>query len=310
MPDFSNFIHSALLQTLCSEDWGRSPRHWSCSDTALTDALVEQTRWELLCAAAGGVWGRLRVANTIDTLPRETIENTPPAPEQIQSLLAHGYSLVFNDIQDLSPDIAHLCKWLGNHLFAGVNCNVYLSPQHAQALPRHYDDQDVIVLQLSGQKHWRVYAAANNQHNPLPGVEYSEKLASQGTCLLETTLTSAGALYIPAGFPHEANTTESDSVHLTFSLKTPCNADLIAAVLTQATFAPHDTVQLRGRLPTAWLDKPGPAHGQRALNQTRQILLRMAQALDLAKLQQALQLLSQQQSELTPDPQAPVTTGH
>jgi ribosomal protein L16 Arg81 hydroxylase len=38
-----------------------------------------------------------------------------------------------------------------------VGANVYITPGGSQGLSPHHDDVEVFILQLEGEKHWRLY---------------------------------------------------------------------------------------------------------------------------------------------------------
>lgn len=114
--------------------------------------------------------------------------------------------------------------------------NMYVTaPQKRTSAPPHTDKQDVIVVQTSGKKHWRVYSP------PTPSLKPSSDMFARGKgddnlplyalesefgceLLLETTLSEGDILFIPAAFPHTTDTAEENvdetSIHLTFGLDT------------------------------------------------------------------------------------------
>ncbi|XP_007899499.2 ribosomal oxygenase 2 [Callorhinchus milii] len=96
-----------------------------------------------------------------------------------------------------------------------VGSNVYITPQGSQGLPPHYDDVEVFILQLEGEKHWRLYKPTN----PLAR-EYSVELEERiGSPTHEFTLKSGDLLYFPRGTIHQADTPAggSHSTHITIS---------------------------------------------------------------------------------------------
>lgn len=96
-----------------------------------------------------------------------------------------------------------------------VGSNVYITPQESQGLPPHYDDVEVFILQLEGQKHWRLY-------NPTVHLarEYNvESEARIGNPTHEFMLKPGDFLYFPRGTIHQADTPVgiSHSTHVTIS---------------------------------------------------------------------------------------------
>ncbi|XP_072901680.1 ribosomal oxygenase 2 isoform X2 [Hemitrygon akajei] len=96
-----------------------------------------------------------------------------------------------------------------------VGSNVYITPPDSQGLPPHYDDVEVFILQLEGEKHWRLYKPTN----PLAR-EYSTEAEDRiGSPTHEFILKPGDLLYFPRGTIHQADTPVggSYSTHITIS---------------------------------------------------------------------------------------------
>lgn len=136
-----------------------------------------------------------------------------------------GCSVVLNHADWTSPWIAALCEDL-QRSFPHSYANVYITPPGSQAVSAHADDRDVIIIQVSGQKDWKVYSKVPV---PLPypreqvgkeGLEVPAEVL-EGPSLIETTLHPGDALYMPRGYVHEARANESSfSFHVTIALAT------------------------------------------------------------------------------------------
>jgi len=114
--------------------------------------------------------------------------------------------------------------------------NLYVTaPGKRTSAPPHTDKQDVVVVQTSGSKHWRVYSppspnlypykdmfARGKGNDDLP-LYHLESPESGSELLLETTLQEGDVLFVPAGFPHTtdtANHNDKMSISMTFGLDT------------------------------------------------------------------------------------------
>ncbi|XP_041088637.1 ribosomal oxygenase 2 isoform X1 [Polyodon spathula] len=96
-----------------------------------------------------------------------------------------------------------------------VGSNVYITPQESQGLPPHYDDVEVFILQLEGEKRWRLYKPTV----PLAR-EYSLEPEDRiGSPTHEFTLKPGDLLYFPRGTIHQADTPSGvqHSTHVTIS---------------------------------------------------------------------------------------------
>ncbi|XP_060990266.1 ribosomal oxygenase 2 isoform X1 [Dama dama] len=96
-----------------------------------------------------------------------------------------------------------------------VGSNVYITPAGAQGLPPHYDDVEVFILQLEGEKRWRLYQPTV----PLAR-EYSLEAEDRiGRPTHAFTLKPGDLLYFPRGTIHQAATPDglAHSTHVTVS---------------------------------------------------------------------------------------------
>ncbi|NXV72719.1 RIOX2 oxygenase, partial [Atlantisia rogersi] len=96
-----------------------------------------------------------------------------------------------------------------------VGSNVYITPQGSQGLPPHYDDVEVFILQLEGEKHWRLYKPTVHLAREY-NVEPEDRI---GSPTHEFILKPGDLLYFPRGTIHQADTPLgiSCSTHVTIS---------------------------------------------------------------------------------------------
>jgi hypothetical protein len=275
-------LHRLLGQTEMAE-----PFVWSLPDPGLVITLSECFDLDSLVMGARGNWGEVRVAGRQQEAS-EWIAGKVPSPELVRKLFCAGHSVVINDLQDKLFPVFSLCQELSALLVSGVNCNAYLTPARAQGLAKHYDDEDVIVVQLRGAKTWRLYPPARAL-NPFPGLDYCQPYVDDCQEFSQQSMTPGKALYLPRGVPHEAFCTDDSSLHLTFSIQAVSQADLVHALVEAVAVHVDDPHRLRRRLPLAWL-KGGRATGS-GLLATRALLSSLAADLDAASLDQAMATL-------------------
>lgn len=136
-----------------------------------------------------------------------------------------------------------------------VGCNAYVTPPAAQGLAPHYDDVEVFIVQLEGEKCWKLYK---------PPVElprsYSKNFdeAEIGLPTHQFTLKPGDLLYMPRGTIHQAWTPESSGTHSThITISTYQNhtvGDCLKAVAPDLIDAAVDAcVELRRGLPMQFL---------------------------------------------------------
>lgn len=191
----------------------------------------------------------------------------PASPEAMGSILGayrQGATVVVRKAHLEHDAVSALATTLEAELGQPVTINVYATPPGAQGFKEHADGHDVFVLQLSGQKRWRVYRpvielALDAQITRPPPLE--EQLRPPpaegfGEPLLETTLRPGHLLYLPRGFVHAASTNDEGSIHLTIGLHGLRRVELLSALLAEVAErarALRETLPLLGRDPGAEL---------------------------------------------------------
>ncbi|MEY2776285.1 MAG: hypothetical protein RLY30_383 [Pseudomonadota bacterium] len=106
------------------------------------------------------------------------------------------------------------------------NCEAFFSRQSNEAYSGHRDSDDVLVIQVSGQKRWRVHAPQRRRYQG----NYPLTEQQMGPLLKEFVMNPGDVLYVRAGVPHRCTTPGSHSLHLSFDLcdRTP-NIEQISA---------------------------------------------------------------------------------
>jgi hypothetical protein len=99
------------------------------------------------------------------------------------------------------------------------------------------------VLQVAGEKHWRVYHPLFDL--PLKHQRYSKALGEHGAPVLELTLRAGDTLYLPRGWLHDALTSETDSLHVTVGVNLHTWADALRLALDEC----EDDVEFRRSVP-------------------------------------------------------------
>jgi len=137
----------------------------------------------------------------------------------LQSNCRQGLSLVINSIQDVMRDIALVNAIIERELRCPVHTNAYMSFSCDSAFKPHWDNHNVLVLQVHGRKQWTCWGQpwqfpTNKSECPVPSV--------LGKPEWEGLLEPGDILYVPRGDIHAAKVMESeDSVHLTITIKPP-----------------------------------------------------------------------------------------
>lgn len=143
-----------------------------------------------------------------------------------------GRTVILNMVEDHDPQVAGLARAIETELGARVQVNCYLTPSGAQGFSAHYDTHDVLVVQIEGEKRWKIYGG--DAVCPLNEMSDGGPADRKARATPQTlTLKAGDVLYIPRGWIHEAETQDAASLHLTFGIHPPLGKDLLTAALDE-----------------------------------------------------------------------------
>jgi len=142
------------------------------------------------------------------------------APNQVVARYREGDTVVLQGLHHTDRHLAKIANNLALALDHPVQINGYFSPASARGLDLHFDYHDVFVVQLGGSKRWRIWEPIARTVDPVKGrhVIAKPRFEELAEPLLDLTLTAGDCLYLPRGYPHSAETTDSASEHLTIGL--------------------------------------------------------------------------------------------
>ena len=176
-----------------------------------------------------------------------TDESGRVAPHALFARFDAGASLVLSQFQLHHPPLARFCRGLERVFLHPVQANIYLTPPGAQGFRKHFDGHDVLVLQVSGEKRWRIWDGQPFP-DPTPRTPWENRFAPEGEGH-ELTMKPGDALYVPRGVIHEAMTQPNGeaSLHITIGLLEPSVATVMRRLLDRLE---QDEPRLRAAMPT------------------------------------------------------------
>jgi hypothetical protein len=152
-------------------------------------------------------------------------------PDRVAEAFADGSTIVLQALHQTWPPLARFCRALEVELGNGVQANSYYTPRRSQGFAVHHDTHDVFVLQVAGEKHWRVYEPLLDL--PLKTQRWSSSLGEPGPSVLDLTLRAGDTLYLPRGWLHDALTSDTDSLHITVGVNVHTWLDAFRAALEE-----------------------------------------------------------------------------
>ena len=168
--------------------------------------------------------------------------------DKVLAEFAGGATIVLQGLHRLWPPIIDFTRELIDDLGHPAQVNAYVTPPSSQGFDPHYDTHDVFVLQISGEKHWRIHAPVHV--DPLRTQPWDQHRgavarAATGAPVIDAVLRPGDALYLPRGWIHSATALGATSVHLTIGMAAYTRADLVDALLREV----GDNAALRSSLP-------------------------------------------------------------
>ncbi len=137
--------------------------------------------------------------------------------EKIFTLFDEGASIILGSAEHSFDALRSFCNSIGQELFSRVQANIYITPPNSQALDAHFDTHDVLVMQISGKKTWRLYDCPIEK--PILEQQYDvNKYIRPDQASIEFTLSQGDIAYIPRGWVHDAKAHSQSSVHITLGL--------------------------------------------------------------------------------------------
>lgn len=129
--------------------------------------------------------------------------------KQKATVIIHQAAKHWLALEDLSNSISRDLK-------CSTGSNVFVTPSQAQCFDAHYDEHDLMIIQISGKKSWKIYES----FVPLPLEPQNGRQVdfSHLKQLYEFNIEPGDLIYIPRGFVHEVKTTSNVSTHITLGI--------------------------------------------------------------------------------------------
>jgi hypothetical protein len=210
------------------EGLGRGFARGSLPDPSLCARLLTPTRLLDLVMRRSLTMHSLRcLVNGVDVHPRDYLGQSParrghavPMADmrRVGQLLQSGCTLILDMAHTFDPTLEVACRalqWWSHEL---VQVNLYLTTGQTAGFELHWDDHDVIVVQLAGEKSWEVRGLsrpAPMYRDAVPNSDPSNEIVWAGT------MRAGDVMHIPRGYWHQATREDRGdgfSLHATFGL--------------------------------------------------------------------------------------------
>jgi len=242
------------VETFFDEIWGLNHHHVKRCQRRFFDALLPgpstvDELLELLRREPSAV----RLVKGIDKKGSENYRLVDGSLDLagIRHDFADGYTIVLDGVEQYVRTVGTLARSLEVELNFPVQVNAYITPPGQIGLAPHYDDHDVLILQVQGSKIWHLYVGADRPPREIQR-DNEKAVAVEGLpAPTDVHLEAGDVLYVPRGRVHAAETASQQSVHLTVGIHAPTVLMLAIGALYSQSFRDD---RLNTRLPARHLD--------------------------------------------------------
>ncbi|HEX7212054.1 MAG TPA: cupin domain-containing protein [Propionibacteriaceae bacterium] len=242
--------------------WGQQPLLSPAADLpGGFGALLSADAIDELVSQRGLRTPFLRVAKDGATLPDKAFTaqggvgagiTDQVSDDRLVRLFADGSTLVLQALHRVWPPILEFCQRLTAELGHPVQANAYVTPPQNQGFSAHYDVHDVFVLQIEGEKQWRIHPPV--LESPLRDQPWNDRKSSverqaKQSPVLEAVLRPGDCLYLPRGYLHAATALGGVSTHLTLGVHVWTRFTLAERVMSQVMRSLAGNPVMRASLP-------------------------------------------------------------
>jgi ribosomal protein L16 Arg81 hydroxylase len=247
-------LHPISVETFLAEIWAKTHYHVArhCADyfeTVLPGPSLTEDLVAVFCQESSA----LRLMRETDKKGADSYRLDDGSLDLvgIRNDFADGYTIVLDGVERHIRAIAALSQSIEVELNFPVQVNAYITPPRSQGLVPHYDDHDVLILQIQGSKTWHIYEGVDVPPREIQREKDKAVGIEDLPSPIDLQLEAGDVLYLPRGKVHEAETNSEPSIHLTVGVHAPTALMLAVGALYAQSF--HDD-RLNAQLPPRHLD--------------------------------------------------------
>lgn len=219
-------------ETFLAEHFGKGVLHLAGTPGRFAPLMPWDTLNQILASQRLAA-PRLQVIRSGREIPSDQYQHSRAANQRINAgalslHLSEGATLLLAFVDEIVPGIAALSDSIADALKAHVNANLYAGWRKDNGFGIHWDPHDVLVLQISGRKHWRVHRPA--YPDPLESSRFVAP-PKDDIPVWDDVLEDGALLYVPRGWAHVATPLDEPSLHITIAVRSPNGADFLRWVM-------------------------------------------------------------------------------
>ena len=226
----SDLIDPVDVAEFASRYWEKQPLHLQRDAPAFYQGLLTLDDIDSILSASSLHESEVQVVTSgrRGRLGDETLE-------ALYAQYRQGATITVKFIHRRWAPLAQLCRALSADLTAVVQVNGYLTPAGNQGFATHYDTHDVLIAQVHGSKHWRLYDSPRQL--PETNEFWAAPPGGAGRPARELDLRPGDLLYLPRGTLHDATSNDAASLHLTIGVHPVTCASVLRQALDEVISA-------------------------------------------------------------------------
>ncbi|KYN11315.1 Lysine-specific demethylase NO66 [Trachymyrmex cornetzi] len=239
-----------------SRQWQKNPLHIKRNTCTYHKILLSMSIFEETLRDNNVLFTKNLDITSYSNGVKET--HNPPGrayPSVVWDYFKNNCSIRMLNPQIFIPRIHALNATLQEFFGCFVGANIYLTPPNSQGFAPHYDDVEAFILQIEGEKRWKLYEPLKPSQKLS---RYSSKNFDEselGEPIMDKIVSAGDLLYLPRGIIHQAMALDSYSLHITVSVfQRNSWCDLFEKLLPQALKqATKRDIRFREGLPVNYL---------------------------------------------------------
>jgi ribosomal protein L16 Arg81 hydroxylase len=218
--DFSDITTPIGRDRFFSTFWTRQAVHLK-QDGRTFDEYFGWEALNTILNAGNLVFPKIKVSRSDRPIPSEEFTTDVGGhrivdPRAVLNLFQDGASFGVTGADSYWAPLRSVVDGIYDELLESVHANVYCSPPRTQGFQCHFDLHEVFVLQVEGEKHWRVFRPTTDA--PVQGWRPEDAPSAPTEPYLDVILSKGDILYVPRGHWHYAVVEDSISLHLTMGV--------------------------------------------------------------------------------------------
>jgi ribosomal protein L16 Arg81 hydroxylase len=214
---FADITAPLTPERFFAEYWTREAVHLRTANRTFDD----QFSWDALTTIlnAGDIaFPKIKVSRNEGGIPSEQFTSDAGGQRLVDGrsvlkLFQEGASFGITGADSHWAPLRSIVDCLYDALLESVHTNVYCSPANTQGFQCHFDLHEVFVLQVAGEKHWRVFRPTTDA--PVSSWRAEDSPHASTAPYIDVVLRQGDVLYVPRGHWHYAIAKDSTSLHVT-----------------------------------------------------------------------------------------------